>query len=281
MKHCSQCGAPLDPDGLTPSCGHSRPDAASHNPAVDLSLLPLDDQPTIKFILSKNSTLYDPVVSNRTVNDPVSSSKVSSKSQVESEKYPTSSNANDVDDGIETKRITSMIIHPLEARSISVRHDWSYTLIGILLGSIGFAAWAYLVAGHFSSLLPDSPSVSLNYFIEAFLIVIVLYIAQFVSLWLSARLSGSKRLNALETIVWLGAMQMPYGIGFIIAGIVSFASFKISFILVTILSLTSMIVSFIEVHDLARITRSKRLPFTLFASAIFTIFAILFLTLVL
>lgn len=185
----------------------------------------------------------------------------------------------------DAKRMTNMMLHPIEARNINAKQDWIYAVIGLLLGAIGLSLWAYLVASNifallmgpqdiFSAVLNGGIEVPFSFFLKIFLLTLLIYAALFAGLWITARLQGDNKISITDLVVRLGTIQLPYGPGFIIAGILSFISFQLSLLLISILAITSLIMSFVEIVDMANVARAKRFQFTLIGISIYSVLVI-------
>lgn len=186
----------------------------------------------------------------------------------------------------DAKRMTNMMLHPIEARNIDAKQDWIYAVIALLLGAIGMSLWAYLVASSifafimgpadlFSSVLNGGIEVPFSFFFKIFLMTLLIYAALFAALWITARLRGENKLSFVDLVVRLGTIQLPYGPGFILAGILSFISFQLSLIVIAIFAITSLIMSFLEVLDMANVARARRFQFTLIGISIYSVLFII------
>lgn len=140
---------------------------------------------------------------------------------------------------IDSKNILQLLKNPASARNLAVS-DWVYAVIAALVSALGFALFGYTLFGSlFASLLSplsllggsSSLTPPFSFFIQLFIYQIIGLAALFISIWFISRWKGSKPLDLKTTFVQLAAMQMPFGLGFVLAfllAIIGFSSLSVA-----------------------------------------------------
>ncbi|WP_028546933.1 hypothetical protein [Paenibacillus taiwanensis] len=255
MNYCNHCGAKLE-QGVAHACSEIAASADISHPA--------SSQP---FNLRKGPSETDG--SNDTTNQSAQQAYADHSQPHQSMgKF-----AREATSTFETRTLITLIKQPTEAARLHPQRDWLYAAIGVLLSSLGFAVWAYIVSKHFFGLLfgasdilslldGGTPSIPFSFFIRILVIALLSIGTLIGALWLTLAFKGKERPELLPAFVRLGALQMPFGIGFLLAGLVSIISFtQLSFFMVGCLLMSSVVLTTSEMAEMGKVERSNRFAF--------------------
>ncbi|MGG0815248.1 hypothetical protein ABE142_21665 [Paenibacillus alvei] len=170
---------------------------------------------------------------------------------------------------IDKKNILQLLKNPASARSLTVS-DWIYAVIAVLASALGFALFGYTLFGSiFASLMSSvsflsSRSVTppFSIFLQLFVYQLIVLAVLFISIWLISRWKGSKPLDFKTTLIQLAAMQMPFGLGYLLAFLLALLSFGSLAVAVAAFTwFVSVIVATTESMEQAEVIRPNRFPF--------------------
>lgn len=170
---------------------------------------------------------------------------------------------------IDKKNILQLLKNPASARTLTVS-DWIYAVIAALVSALGFALFGYTLFGSiFASLMSplsflSSRSVTppFSFFLQLFVYQLIILVVLFISIWLISRWKGSKPLDLKTTLIQLAAMQMPFGLGYLLAFLLALLSFGSLAVAVAAFTwFVSVIVATTESMEQAEIIRPNRFLF--------------------
>ncbi|MCG7410532.1 hypothetical protein MH117_24350 [Paenibacillus sp. ACRRX] len=269
MNFCNHCGAKLEQD-VPHACSEIAASAGASHPASSES-----------FNLRKEP--WGSAASNGT-DGQTAQQTYTEHSQPQ---HSMGQFAREATSAFETRTLLTLLKQPTEAARLHPQRDWLYAVIGILLSSLGFAVWAYIVSKHFFGFLfgpsdilslldRGAPSIPFSFFIR-FLVIAILSIGALIgALWLTLSFKGKERPGLLPAFVRLGALQMPFSVGFLLAGLVSVISFtQLSFFMVGCLLLSSVVLTTTEMAELGKVERSNRFAFITIAMGMHMIISLI------
>lgn len=170
---------------------------------------------------------------------------------------------------VDKKNILQLLKNPASARSLTVS-DWMYAVIAALASALGFALFGYtLFRSFFASLMSpvsflSSRSVTppFSFFLQLFIYQLIVLAVLFFSIWLICRWKGSKPLDLKTTLIQLAAMQMPFGLGYLLAFLLALLSFGSLAVAVAAFTwFVSVIMATTESMEQAEVIRPNRFLF--------------------
>lgn len=168
--------------------------------------------------------------------------------------------------------LLKLLKNPYSSLQLDPTKDILYGVLGMVVSVLGFFLWALalqkgLVDAISSALggldffgvgstIKKKVSIAPNALLIGLVSMIgLLAILGAVGNWLGTRKAGIK-----EIVTYLGAMQLTFGVGYIVAAILLFVSIKFSLFLLMIGLLTTLLSTVMASHDIHSIARDKRMP---------------------
>ncbi|QGQ96137.1 hypothetical protein EHS13_15265 [Paenibacillus psychroresistens] len=188
---------------------------------------------------------------------------------------------------IDKNLVLELLKNPLVGLRLDPVKDIKYGIIGLAASIIGFIIWAVLIShkignivnglfGGFSMLMGES-SLGSQLIGKLILIGILSIISLMVSVWGIGNWRGNRKINWAEIITRIGSMQLSFGAGFLITGILGLFSLYLSFLAIAIVAFTNLIITVLGGNELYEVEKDHRFLFiTLLTSTYLILFYILF-----
>ncbi len=187
--------------------------------------------------------------------------------------------------GLDFSFILGLMKNPMSALKLDPKKHFLYGLIGLGASFVGYIIWALFIAGSMrgaislflapSSLLTGGASYA-SVMGRLIFIGIISNIALFGSIFLISMWKATDRQSIQSLLTKLGAVQYFAAAGFILAGLLSFMTFKLS---LAILLITLLTVLFLTLLAAVQMYKVKEKDIALYGVAIIAVYFIIMMVL--
>jgi hypothetical protein len=187
---------------------------------------------------------------------------------------------------IDKNLILELLKNPLVGLRLDPAKDIKYGIIGLAASIIGFLIWAVLISAKIGNIVDGlfggfgimgGSSLGSQFIGKLILIGILSIISLLVSVWAIGNWRGNRKIKWIEITTRIGGMQLSFGAGFVIAGILGLFSLLLSFLAIAIVLFTNLITTVLGGNELYEVENNHRFSFiALIASTYLILFYILF-----